>query len=214
MPTLHVEFDPSGEPPVGFAGDTTPLVYFLSFAFAGRYGAQHELTKASLLLRGGEHTIDLRPLLTFADRDVEEEADRRELERVWQEAGPLAVCCRRVVEAIDGDIAIREELREFPTLRDRIEELGRIACWAAEHGVRIRLTYGDAGRDSIYAGPGEDVVSGGDGADRIRAGPGDDTISGDGGNDVINCGTGTDIADGGPGADLAWPNCETQTNIP
>jgi hypothetical protein len=141
MPTLHLDFDPPGEPPRGFSGDTAVLVYFLSFAFAARYGAQHELTKAALLLRGGEHKIDLKPILTFADRDVEEEADRRELERVWQEAGPLAECCRRIVEALDADAAIREQLREFATLRDRIEELGRIAAWAAEQGARIRLTY-------------------------------------------------------------------------
>ena len=141
MPTLHVEFDPPGEPPLGFAGDTAPLVYFLSFAFAARYGAQHELTKASLLLRGGDHQIDLKPLLTFADREADDPADQRELQRVWQDAAPLAECCRRVVTAIDADAAIREELRDSPTLRDRIEELGRIASWAAERGARLRLTY-------------------------------------------------------------------------
>jgi len=65
MPTLFVDFDPPADLPVAFGGDTAPLVYFLSFAFAARYGAQHELTKASLLLRGGEHKIDLKPLLTF-----------------------------------------------------------------------------------------------------------------------------------------------------
>ena len=141
MPTLIVDFDPPGEPPIAFGGDTAPLVYFLSFAFAARYGAQHELTKASLLLRGGEHKIDLRPLLTFADRDADDPADQRELERVWQDAGPLAECCRRVVQAIDADPAIREQLCYFPTLRGRIEELERIVAWAAEEGRRVRLTY-------------------------------------------------------------------------
>lgn len=141
MPTLHVDFDPPGEQPAGFAGDTAPLVYFLSFAFAARFGAQHELGRVALLLRGGDHQIDLKPLLTFADRALDDPADRRELERVWQEAGPLAQCCRRVVEAIDADAAIREQLQEFPTLRDRIDELGRIASWAAERAARVRLTY-------------------------------------------------------------------------
>ena len=141
MPTFFVELDPPAEPPVAFDGDTAPLVYFLSFAFAARYGAQHELTKASLLLRGGEYKIDLKPLLTFADRDVEDPADDRELQRVWQDAGPLAECCRRVVEAIDADPAVRGQLRDFPTLRDRIEELGRMASWAAARGTRVRLTY-------------------------------------------------------------------------
>ena len=141
MPALFIDFDPPGEPPVAFAGDTGALVYFLSFAFAARYGAQHELTKASLLLRGGEHKIDLKPLLTFADREPDDPADERELERVWQDAAPLAETCRRVVVAIDSDAAIRERLGEFPTLRDRIDELGRIATWAAETGRRVRLTF-------------------------------------------------------------------------
>lgn len=140
MPALHVDLDPPGDAPT-FGGDTAPLVYFLSFAFSARYGAQHELTKASLLLRGGAHKIDLKPLLTFADRDPDDETDRRELERVWQDAAPLAECCRRVVEAIDADEAIGEQLAEFPTLRDRIDELGRIAAAAGERGARIRLTY-------------------------------------------------------------------------
>src|SRR3990172_10945494 len=109
MPTLHIDLDAPGEAPPAFGGDAAPVVYFLSFAFSARYGAQHELTKASLLLRGGDHQIDLKPLLTFADRDAEDEADRRELERGWQDAAPLAACCRRVVEAIDADAAGREE---------------------------------------------------------------------------------------------------------
>jgi hypothetical protein len=140
MPALHVEFNPLGEAPA-FGGDTAPLVYFLSFAFAARYGAQHELTKAALLMRGGSHKIDLKPLLTFADRDAEEPIDQRELERAWQDAAPLAECCRAVVAAIDADGSIRELLADFPTLRDRIDDLGRIATAAAAGGAKIRLTY-------------------------------------------------------------------------
>lgn len=92
--------------------------------------------------------VDFDPLLTFADRPslgrTDDSADERELERVWQDAGPLVLPqkdCRRVVEAIDADLAVRELLRDFPALRDRIEELGRIASWAAERGARVRLTY-------------------------------------------------------------------------
>jgi hypothetical protein len=140
MPALIIEFDPPGEPPMTFGGETAPLVYFLSFAFAARYGAQHELSIATGLLRE-KHKIDLKPLLTFADHAAQDEADRQELERLWQDAGPLAECCRRAVEAIDADAAIREQLVDYPALRDRIEELGRIASWAAEGGRRVRLTY-------------------------------------------------------------------------
>jgi hypothetical protein len=141
MPSLIVDLDPPSNEPVAFAGDTAALVYFLSFAFAARYGAQHELTKAALLLRGGDHKLDLKPLLTFADRDAEEPLDQRDLERAWQDAAPLAECCRLVVDAIDADEPIRELLAGFPTLRDRIEDLARIAASAVEDGRRIRLTY-------------------------------------------------------------------------
>jgi hypothetical protein len=139
MTQLLVEFDPEGEAPE-FAGDTAPLVYFLSFAFATRYGAQHELSKAAALLRD-THKIDLRPLLTFADRAAEDAADRAELERLWQDAAPLAESCRAAVAAIDADAAIRDLLADFPTLRDRIDELGRIASWAAKTDRRVRLTF-------------------------------------------------------------------------
>lgn len=141
MTELIIELDPPGEAPVAFASDSAPLVYFLSFAFAARYGSQHELTKAALLLRGGEHKLDLKPLLTFADRNAEELLDKRELERAWQDAAPLAECCRAVVVAIDADEGIGEHLADFPTLRDLLDELGRIATTAAERGQRVRLTY-------------------------------------------------------------------------
>jgi len=138
---LIVELDPPGDAPVAFSSDSAPLVYFLSFAHAARYGSQHELTKAALLMRGGEHKLDLKPLLTFADRDAEEPLDKRELERAWQDAAPLAECCRVVVAAIDADEAIREQLVDFATLRDLLDELGRIAAGASERGQRLRLTY-------------------------------------------------------------------------
>ena len=140
MPSLIVELDPPSEAPVTFGGDTAPLVYFLSFAFAARYGAQHELSLATAVLRD-KHKIDLKPLLTFADSAAQDEADRQELERLWQDAAPLAVCCRRVVEAIDADAAVGEMLAGYAALRDRIDELGRIASQAAEDGRRVRLTF-------------------------------------------------------------------------
>ena len=141
MPTLHVEFDPAEPCPYAFQGDTSDLVYFLSFAYSARYGSTHELTRAALLLRG-EFKIDLRPLLTFADRLVEEAADAEALERAWQEAAPLAECCREVAAALDSRHPRLPQLTEgFPTLRDRLSELQSMAQWAAERGARVRLTY-------------------------------------------------------------------------
>jgi hypothetical protein len=141
MPALHIDLEPPSDAALAFGGDTDILVYFLSFAFSARYGADHPLAHASMLLRGGEHKIDFKPLLTFADRDVEDEGDQKELERIWQDAAPLADCCRHCVEAIDGDEKVREQLADFPTLRDRLDDLARIASEAAARGMRIRLTY-------------------------------------------------------------------------
>jgi len=141
VPTLHVDFDTPEPCPCAFDGDTSDVVYFLSFAFSARYGSTHELSRASLLLRG-EFKIDLRPLLTFADRQPEDAADQRELERVWQEAAPLAECCRQVVDALDGGNAqLRELTAGFPALRDRLDELSRMAEWAAERRSKVRLTF-------------------------------------------------------------------------
>ena len=89
MPTFFLETDANEVCPIAFGGDAGVLVYFLSLAFSTRYGSQHELSRLALLLRG-DYKIDLDPLTTFADRDVEVEADERELARVWQDAAPLA----------------------------------------------------------------------------------------------------------------------------
>ena len=141
MPTLHFQATTPDPCPHAFDSDTSDVVYFLSFAFSARYGSTHELSRASLLLRG-EFKIDLRPLLTFADRQAEDATDQRELERVWQEAAPLAECCRQVVAALDSDnTQLRELTAGFPGLRDRLDELARMSEWAAEQGVKVRLTF-------------------------------------------------------------------------
>jgi hypothetical protein len=141
MPEVIVDIDPPLEDGPRFAGDTSDLVFFLSWAFSARYGGNHELSIASLILRG-EFKIDLKPLLTFADRDVEQEADAEMMEKAWQEPGPLADTCRAVVEAFaSGESRLSAILEEYPDLRDRIEELGRIAAAASKNGSRIRVTY-------------------------------------------------------------------------
>lgn len=141
MPTLYVEFDPPEPCPYAFEGATSDLVYFSSFAYSARYGSTHELTQAATLLRG-ELKIDLRPLLTFADRDIEDPADAEALARAWQDAAPLSECCRQVVAALDtGHKRLRQLTAGFPALRDRLSDLQRMAEWAAERGARVRLTY-------------------------------------------------------------------------
>jgi hypothetical protein len=141
VPRIVLDFEPPQPDAPDFASDTADLVYFLSWAFSARYGANHELSVAALVLRS-EFKIDLLPLLTFADRDVEDQADEDVLERSWQDAAPLAECCARVSEALGSDEPRLATLREdYPALFQNIEELGRIAAWAAQRGARIRVTY-------------------------------------------------------------------------
>ena len=141
MPRIVLDFEPPqlGAPP--FTSDTADLVYFLSWAFSTRYGASHEMSVAALVLRS-EFKIDLLPLLTFADRNVEDPADEEALQRAWQDAAPLAECCDRIYEALGSDEKRLASLRDdYPALRELIRELGQIAAWAARRNARIRVTY-------------------------------------------------------------------------
>jgi hypothetical protein len=141
MAGIILDFDPP-QPDLGaFENDTEDLVFFLSWAFSARYGANHEMSVAALILRG-EFKIDLVPLLTFADRNVEEPSDAEALELAWQDAAPLAECCRAVADAFEGDDRRLADLREeYPGLVAGIRELGSIAATAAARGSRIRVTY-------------------------------------------------------------------------
>lgn len=141
MPRIIVDFDPEWPEAPPFSGDTSDLVYFLSWAFSARYGASHEMAVASMVLRG-EFDIDLKPLLTFADRDVEMEADADMMERAWQDAAPLAETCVQVVRALEGTDPKLDELRGgYPALKGHIDELGKIAGEAAYYGRRLRVTF-------------------------------------------------------------------------
>ena len=141
MSRLFLETD-AGEPcPIEFGGPSDVLVYFVSLAFATRYGSQHPLSQLSLLLRG-ERKINMTPLTTFADRNVEVDADRVELERVWQDAAPLAATLRGVNDALASDDArIAALTAGHPDLRNRLDDLRRMAEWAAGRGARVRLSF-------------------------------------------------------------------------
>lgn len=141
MPRIVLDYDPPQPDAPDFEEDTSDLVYFLSWAFSARYGGNHEMSIAALILRG-EFKIDLVPLLTFADRNIEDPADAETLERSWQDAAPLAECCAKVAEALGSDEKRLSALNdEYPALRRNIEELGQRAAWAAQHESRIRVTY-------------------------------------------------------------------------
>ncbi len=141
MPRIILDFDPPQLDAPQFASNSGDLVFFLSWAFSTRYGANHEMSIAAMVLRG-EFKIDLLPLLTFADRKVEDPADEDALDRAWQDAAPLAECCERVHEALGSDEKRLAELRGvYPALRENIRALGENAAWAAGRDARIRVTY-------------------------------------------------------------------------
>jgi hypothetical protein len=138
---LYFETDAPEPCPIEFGGPSDVLVYFLSLAFSTRYGSIHPLSQLALLLRG-EFKIDMAPLTTFADRDVEVEADARELERAWQEGARLAATLRGVNAALaSGGARIAELTTDAPDLAERLTDLERMAAWAAERSARVRLSF-------------------------------------------------------------------------
>ena len=141
MPRIILDYDPPQPDAPEFEGETSDLVFFLSWAFSARYGGNHEMSIAALILRG-EFKIDLVPLLTFADRNVEDPSDAEVLERSWQDGAPLADCCRAVAQALGSDEKRLASLNdEYPALRHNIEALADKAAWAADRGAKIRVTY-------------------------------------------------------------------------
>ena len=140
-PPLHVEFDASEACPIVFGGDPAVVLYFASWAFSLRFGAQHELALAARRIETA-HKVALRPLLRYADRRVEDEADRRELQRMWQDPAPLADCCRAVAAAIAaGDRQLDELVEGYEDLSPRLGELAAMCDWAAAQGARVRLSF-------------------------------------------------------------------------
>ena len=141
VPRLFFETDPPLVSSPEFSGPSDVLVYFLSLAFSTRYGSLHPLSQLALLLRR-DRKIDLAPLTTFADRDVEVEADQVELDRVWQDAAPLAATLRAVVDALaSGDDEIAELSADAPDLGARLDDLRRMAEQATAAGARVRLSF-------------------------------------------------------------------------
>ena len=145
-PGLHVEFDGSEADgaeacPLGFAGDPTVVLFFISWAYTLRLGGQHELAQAAMHMQR-RHKVDLRPLLTYADRDVEDEDDQHALDHAWQEPAALAASARAVATALESDDAVlRELMADYDDLAPRLRDLAAICDWGAEHGRRVRVTF-------------------------------------------------------------------------
>jgi hypothetical protein len=137
--TLIVETTDPEDPP-DFLGDSADIVYFISFAHAERYGTDHPLSRAAAILKR-QLRVNLGPLMNYADARTENAEEEALLERLWQDAAPLAEAARTAAEAIEGTPELRELTAELPELRQRLRELADIAYWAAERGARVRLTF-------------------------------------------------------------------------
>ena len=138
---LYVEFDAAEACPVAFGGDAGVVLGFAAWAYSVRFGGQHELARAALRMQR-RHKTDLRPLLRYADRDAEDDADRQALERAWQDAAPLAACCRAAAAAVaSDDEELAALLDGYGDLAPRLEELAAMCEWAAERGARVRLSF-------------------------------------------------------------------------
>ena len=140
---FYVEFDPAPpEPcPVAFEDDPVIVLFFQSWAYSLDFGGTHELAQAAQYLKT-KQKIDLRPLLKYADRDVETPNDQRELDRSWQPAGELAACTRTVAAAWTApDDTLRPLIEGYAHLAPRLLELAAMCDWAlaanAEASVRM-----------------------------------------------------------------------------
>ncbi len=109
-------------------------------AHSERYGARHPLAQAAAIMKR-RLRIDMAPLLTFGDARADNADEERLLERLWQDAGPLAEAARRAAEVTEGTPDLRGLTAAFPELPARLRELAAMADWAAERGAKVRLTY-------------------------------------------------------------------------
>lgn len=138
--TLLIVETTAGDPPAEFLGDTADIVYFISMAHSERYGAGHPLARASSIIKR-KLRIPIGPLMNFGDANAETSEERELLEKLWQDAAPLAEAATRAADAIESEHELQELTAGFPELTDRLRELSAMAEWAAERGAEVRLTY-------------------------------------------------------------------------
>jgi hypothetical protein len=138
---LVVEFDTPEVCPLVFRDDANLVLFFISWAYSIRFGGMHELAQAALHLQR-RHKVDLRPLLTFADREVEDPDDQFALDHAWQDAAALALACRATAAALETDDATLHALLEgYEALAARLRDLATLCDWGAARGAPVRLTF-------------------------------------------------------------------------
>ena len=138
---FFVEFDAAEACPFAFTDDPVVILFFASWAYSAEFGGAHELAEAAQHLRRALK-LDLKPLLKYADRHVEGESDRRELERSWQPAADLATCARAIARAWDHpDDRLAPLAEGYAHLAPRLLELAAMCDWAAAREARVRLSF-------------------------------------------------------------------------
>ena len=142
MPALFVETDPATAAAPRFSADPRPLLALISFGVAEPFGTQHPLTE---LIRGPKrgHGIDVGPLLTFYDRDVEDAEDAAMLDAAWQPAAALRDCAAAARAAIAADMALAELAAGEPDLPALLADLEAMATAVGEGRIRLSFRLGD-----------------------------------------------------------------------
>ena len=142
MPALFVETDPAAPDGPHFSTDPRPLLALISFGVAEPFGTQHPLTEVIRGLKRG-HGIDVGPLLTFYDRDVEDAEDAAKLDAAWQPAAALRDCVSAARAAIAADVALAELASGEPDLPTLLAELEAMAAAAGTGRIRISFRLDD-----------------------------------------------------------------------
>ncbi len=137
---LLVEVDGEADA-VALPNGGAALVAFMSFAAARGFGARHPLI--ALAERVAGLGVRLGPLTTFYERKAEDAEDEANLERAWQDAGPLAASLGALLAALAGDARAAVLLRRgaADTLVQEAAALEAIATEAGRARRRVRLTY-------------------------------------------------------------------------
>lgn len=138
--TLFVETDDAAAGDLSFEGDASDLLALLSFGVAEPFGSQHPLTQLVRRLKH-DHGLDVGPLLTFYDRDVDDAVDAANLEAAWQDAAALRDCVGAVRRALADDASAMPLLASFEAIPDLLHQLEQMAARAAAGDARIRVSF-------------------------------------------------------------------------
>ena len=137
-----VEFDTEKTCPYDFREDPSILLFFQSWAFSMQFGGQHDLAKIASYLKLSLQ-INLSPLLKFADRNVENAFDARELEQSWQPPNELILCLDQIINAFQNPDPNLSKLliKDYESLLPRLQDLKKMCTWAIQQECLIRMSF-------------------------------------------------------------------------